>query len=410
MTDINHTNSKTSSKLISKPESTSESMSESMPKSIDHEIYNPIHNSIYSSINDYDYSLPQDLIAQFPPKIRGDSRLLVAQNKEGLVCAIKDHAFNELLSFLKAGDLLVLNNTRVLPARIFAQKATGGQCEILVERVLSETTILAHIRASKSPKVGQTLLINGIPQFIMHARSNTHIKSHGLPNAAELQNLSDNPLFILETIDKQAVLPVLEAYGHMPLPPYIERADELDDLERYQTVFSQEKGAVAAPTAGLHFTTTMLAALKEKGIECNYITLHVGAGTFQPVRVDLLEDHHMHYEWINVPKATIDAIALTKSRGKRVIAVGTTVVRALETAALAEPLSAFTGETNIFIKEGFEFKVIDGLLTNFHLPKSTLLVLVSALMGHEQIKHIYQHAIKQKYHFFSYGDAMLLLP
>lgn len=344
------------------------------------------------TLQDYDYNLPESLIAQFPPKTRGDSRLLVLQNTNAnpaMPPSLQDLHFNNFIDFLNPGDLLVVNNTRVLPARIFAQKQTGGLCEILVERILTKTSILAHVRASKSPKPQQVIIVNNEPTFIMKARQGA--------------------LFILESIDHKDILTILESIGHMPLPPYITRTDQIEDTERYQTVFNKEKGAVAAPTAGLHFTDMMLTTLTKKGIQLCEITLHVGAGTFQPVRCDNLDNHTMHSEWVNVPQETVDLIQSTKNKNGRIIAVGTTVVRALESAALNANLSAFQGDTNIFIREGFTFKVVDGLLTNFHLPKSTLLVLVSAFIGYEEIKRAYEHAIAQHYRFFSYGDAMLLL-
>ncbi len=336
-------------------------------------------------LSDYDYHLPEALIAQFPPKVRGTSRLLVPKGGE-----IYDHTFEDLIDYLSPGDRIVINNTRVLPARVFAEKETGGKIEIMVERLVSETEVLAQIKASKALKPGQKVIIEGQPLLEMVDR--------------------DEAFFLLKTIDGSPIAIILETYGHLPLPPYITRSDEELDQSRYQTVFNKEEGAVAAPTAGLHFTAEFLERLKAKGIEVTEITLHVGAGTFQPIRTEDLNEHQMHKEWINVPQSAVDEILATKAAGKRVIAIGTTAVRALESAALTGELKPFVGDTNIFIKPGFEFRVIDGLLTNFHLPKSTLLVLVSTLMGKERIEEIYQHAVNERYRFFSYGDSMLLIP
>ncbi|PWD85180.1 tRNA preQ1(34) S-adenosylmethionine ribosyltransferase-isomerase QueA [Ignatzschineria cameli] len=336
-------------------------------------------------LSDYDYHLPEELIAQFPPKVRGTSRLLVPYEGE-----IRDHRFDALVEYLRPGDRIVINNTRVLPARLFGQKETGGKVEIMVERLLTESEILAQIKASKALKPGQKVLIEGVPRLEMVAR--------------------DENFFQLRTIDGTPIAQLLETYGHLPLPPYITRSDEELDQSRYQTVFNKEEGAVAAPTAGLHFTEELLDQLRAKGVDITEITLHVGAGTFQPIRSENLDEHQMHKEWISVPASAVEEIKATKAAGKRVIAIGTTAVRALESAALSGELRPFVGDTDIFIKPGFEFKVIDGLLTNFHLPKSTLLVLVSTLMGKARIEEIYQHAVKERYRFFSYGDSMLLVP
>ncbi len=336
-------------------------------------------------LSDYDYHLPEELIAQFPPKVRGTSRLLIPYEGE-----IRDHRFDALVEYLRPGDRIVINNTRVLPARLFGQKETGGKVEIMVERLLTESEILAQIKASKALKPGQKVLIEGVPRLEMVAR--------------------DENFFQLRTIDGTPIAQLLETYGHLPLPPYITRSDEELDQSRYQTVFNKEEGAVAAPTAGLHFTEELLDQLRAKGVDITEITLHVGAGTFQPIRSENLDEHQMHKEWISVPASAVEEIKATKAAGKRVIAIGTTAVRALESAALSGELRPFVGDTDIFIKPGFEFKVIDGLLTNFHLPKSTLLVLVSTLMGKARIEEIYQHAVKERYRFFSYGDSMLLVP
>ena len=336
-------------------------------------------------LSDYDYHLPEELIAQFPPKVRGTSRLLVPKGGK-----LFDHTFEDLIDYLEKGDRIVINNTRVLPARVFGSKETGGKVEIMVERLVSETEVLAQIKASKALKEGQQVFINGTPYFEMVSR--------------------DDAFFLLKTVDDSPIAKVLEAYGHLPLPPYITRSDEELDQSRYQTVFNKEEGAVAAPTAGLHFTEDFLEKLKAKGIDVTEITLHVGAGTFQPIRVEDLNEHQMHKEWISVPQSAVDEILETKKMGGRVIAIGTTAVRALESAGLSGELKPFVGDTNIFIKPGFTFKVIDGLLTNFHLPKSTLLVLVSTLMGKERMEAVYQHAVTERYRFFSYGDSMLLIP
>ncbi|HAY92294.1 tRNA preQ1(34) S-adenosylmethionine ribosyltransferase-isomerase QueA, partial [Shewanella sp.] len=287
-------------------------------------------------------------------------------------------------------DLMVFNNTRVIPARMFGQKASGGKLEILVERMLDDKRILAHVRSSKSPKVDSLIHLDGGYQMKMVARHDT--------------------LFELELLSELTILEVLEAVGHMPLPPYIDRPDEDADKERYQTVYNQNPGAVAAPTAGLHFDDAMLDALKAKGVNVAFVTLHVGAGTFQPVRVDTILEHKMHSEWANVPQDVVDLIAQTKAAGKRVVAVGTTSVRSLESAARASlgELKAFSGDTDIFIYPGYEFQVVDAMVTNFHLPESTLIMLVSAFAGFDHVMAAYQHAITQKYRFFSYGDAMFV--
>lgn len=343
------------------------------------------------NVADFTYDLPDELIAQYPPEKRGASRLLKVRRDQTLV----DANFAELLNELRAGDVMVLNNTKVVPARMFGQKESGGRIEVLLERVTGEDTLLAQIRASRAPKPGQQLLIDGDDQvrLTVQGRQDTFF---------ELQ------LSGLQT----SVFDWLERVGHMPLPPYIERADEHSDQDRYQTVFAEQKGAVAAPTAGLHYDDDLLAAIRDKGVEIVTITLHVGAGTYQPVRVDSVEEHVMHSEYIDVSESACNAIIAAKQRGGRVLAVGTTVVRSLETAARAAGddvlIAPYAGDTDIFIYPGFQFKVVDLLQTNFHLPESTLLMLVSAFAGTETIRVAYQHAIAQKYRFFSYGDAMLL--
>jgi S-adenosylmethionine:tRNA ribosyltransferase-isomerase len=341
-------------------------------------------------VSDFSFDLPQDLIARFPKEDRTASRLMLLNGKSG---EIKDKGFKDIIDELNKGDLLIFNNTRVIPARLFGQKSSGGKVEVLVERLIDQHGVLAHIRASKSPKVGAELLLEGKVKATMVAR-------HGA-------------LFELKFSDKTSVLDILNDIGHMPLPPYIDRPDEDSDRERYQTVYNEKPGAVAAPTAGLHFDEDILAKIQSKGIELAFVTLHVGAGTFQPVKVDEISDHVMHSEYVEVPQEVADKIQQTKSNGGRVIAVGTTSVRSIESAAQQaksanRPLGEFYGDTDIFITPGYEFLVIDGLLTNFHLSESTLLMLVSAFSGYEHIMLAYQHAIKEKYRFFSYGDAMFL--
>ncbi|MFK5914798.1 MAG: tRNA preQ1(34) S-adenosylmethionine ribosyltransferase-isomerase QueA [Woeseiaceae bacterium] len=340
---------------------------------------------------DFTFELPEELIAQMPMAERTASRLLVLEGESG---NRQDKLFIDLINFLQDGDVLVFNNTQVIPARLHGHKISGGKVEVLVERIIDEHTALAHVRASKSPKPGTTLVFE------------ENIK-------AEVTG-REGDLFIVSFKDNEStsVLDILNRIGHIPLPPYIQRDDESFDHERYQTVYAANPGAVAAPTAGLHFDDAMLEKLAEKNIEQVYVTLHVGAGTFQPVRVDDLSDHHMHSEWIELTEENTKKINKAKSEGRRIIAVGTTSVRCLESAALFSKnkteLCAYSGETDIFITPGYEFKVIDALVTNFHLSESTLLMLVSAFAGYENIKKAYQHAIKEKYRFFSYGDAMFL--
>ena len=294
--------------------------------------------------------------------------------------------FADLLGYLGPGDLMVFNDTRVIPARLFGQKASGGKLEILVERVLAEERVLAHVRSSKSPKPGSRILIDGGAEAEMVARHEA----------------------LFELKFAEPVLPLLERVGHMPLPPYIDRPDEAEDRERYQTVYARNAGAVAAPTAGLHFDEPLLEAIRAKGVATAFVTLHVGAGTFQPVRVDRIEDHHMHREWLQVDQAVVDAVAACRARGGRVIAVGTTSVRSLESAARDGELKAFAGETDIFLYPGRPFHVVDALVTNFHLPESTLLMLVSAFAGYRETMAAYATAVAEGYRFFSYGDAMFI--
>ena len=350
---------------------------------------------------DFDFNLPDSLIAQHPTSQRNASRLLHLIGKTG---QLQDKLFVDLLGFIKAGDLLIFNDTRVIKARLFGVKASGGAVEMLVERVLDAQHVLAHVRASRAPKTGTRIY---------------------LAESFEAEVLGrDDDLFHVKFISEKPVLDLLEQYGALPLPPYITHAAEAEDDARYQTVYAKHMGAVAAPTAGLHFDDAMLAQLKAKGVNIAYVTLHVGAGTFQPVRVDDIKDHKMHSEIYHICAETIAAIKTTKQKGGNVIAVGTTSLRALESAAAInnalstntrapagtspKTLLEISGETNIFITPGFQFKVVDKLITNFHLPKSTLLMLVSAFAGFEHIKAAYAHAVKQQYRFFSYGDAMLI--
>ena len=339
---------------------------------------------------DFTFNLPEDLIAQQPVTERTASRLLVLDGNTGIT---EDKTFTDLSDYLQSGDVLVFNNTQVIPARLHGKKASGGKIEVLVERIIDEHVALAHVRASKSPKPGTELIFE---QDI----------------SAEVTG-RDGDLFVVRFNTEETVLDLLNNIGHMPLPPYIQREDESFDQERYQTVYAKEPGAVAAPTAGLHFDDKMLQRLSDKGIEQVHVTLHVGAGTFQPVRADDLKDHHMHKEWIELTKENCEKINKAKEEGRRIIAVGTTSVRCLESAAIFseddKSLQPYTGETDIFITPGYKFKVIDALITNFHLSESTLLMLVSAFAGYENIKNAYQHAIKEKYRFFSYGDAMFLI-
>ena len=334
-------------------------------------------------LSDFDYHLPDHLIAQHPPAVRGASRLLHVAGP-----TLSDGQFADFASLLAPGDVMVFNDTRVIKARLFGEKASGGKIEALIERVLDEHTALAHVRSSKSPKPGTRLIFAERWEAEMLGR--------------------EGELFKLRFLAEDNLFDILDSSGKLPLPPYIERTAEGEDDERYQTVYAREKGAVAAPTAGLHFTEEMLAALQAKGVELAYVTLHVGAGTFQPVRVENIADHKMHSEIYDVPQRTYDLIQAAHARGSKVRAVGTTSMRALESAARSGELVAGRGETDIFITPGYRFRVVDRLLTNFHLPKSTLLMLVSAFAGYAEMRAAYAHAVQQEYRFFSYGDAMLL--
>jgi S-adenosylmethionine:tRNA ribosyltransferase-isomerase len=341
-------------------------------------------------VSDFSFDLPSELIARFPMAERTGSRLMTLDGNSG---SIVDLGFKDILEQLTRGDLLVFNNTRVIPARMFGEKSSGGKIEVLVERLIDKSTVLAHIRASKSPKIGAELILEGKAQATMIAR-------HGA-------------LFELKFKGEKSILSILDEIGHMPLPPYIDRPDENSDRERYQTVYNEKPGAVAAPTAGLHFDDALLEQLKAKGIEFAFVTLHVGAGTFQPVKVDEIADHIMHAEYVEVSDDVINQIKKTKASGGRVVAVGTTSVRSLESAAKSAQvkgteLTAFYGDTDIFITPGYEFQLVDALLTNFHLSESTLIMLVSAFAGYDNIMKAYQHAISERYRFFSYGDAMFL--
>ena len=337
--------------------------------------------------SDFHFDLPEELIAQFPTEQRDASRLLILDGNSG---DYRDSFFSKFIEELQAGDLLVMNNTKVIPARLFGQKQSGGKVEILIERLLDDKNVLAHVRASKSPKPGTKLIFENNYQ-------------------ADVVERADD-LFML-CFDVDNIETMLSDIGHIPLPPYIQRDDNTTDQSRYQTVYAQHAGAVAAPTAGLHFTEELLEQIKQKGIDITYVTLHVGAGTFQPVRVENITEHKMHAEWIEVNKEVCDRVNDTKAKGGRVIAIGTTSVRSLESAAKhsqSEKLEPYTGDTDIFITPGYQFNIVDALLTNFHLPESTLLMLVSAFAGYENIMQAYQHAVDEKYRFFSYGDAMFL--
>lgn len=339
-------------------------------------------------VEDFNYTLPDELIAQYPLPNRSDSRMLVvARSRDDLV----DSSVKQLTDYLLPGDLLVFNNTRVIPARLWAKKASGGRVEIMIERVEDETHLIAQLRVNRKPVVGTRLIIEQQPEDL------------------EIDVLEREGEFWRLRLVKGAWSQVLIDHGHMPLPPYIERADEASDQERYQTVYSAVPGAVAAPTAGLHFDEGLLAKIKHHGVEMGYCTLHVGAGTFQPIRSDQIEDHIMHKEWMQVDEGLVDQVKQTKARGGRVIAVGTTAVRSLETAAQGGEIEPYQGDSQLFIYPGLTFNIIDGLLTNFHLPGSTLVMLVSAFSGREKILAAYQHAIDERYRFFSYGDATLLL-
>ncbi len=335
------------------------------------------------TLDDFDYSLPADLIAQFPAPERAASRLLRLSGG-----TVSDHRFTELARFLQANDLLVFNDTRVIKARLYGVKASGGKIEALVERVTDPREALVQLRASHAPQPGMRLTFDAVVQ------------------AEVIERRGD--LYLLRFGAAESVLELLERHGHVPLPPYINHADSREDDARYQTVYAQHPGAVAAPTAGLHFDEPMLAQLRGLGVELAWLTLHVGAGTFQPVRVNNLAEHRMHSECYDIPAATVEAVAAARAAGRAVVAVGTTSLRALESAARAGKLRAGCAETDLFITPGYAFRVVDRLITNFHLPRSTLLMLVAAFAGLEPMRAAYRHAIGERYRFFSYGDAMLI--
>lgn len=334
---------------------------------------------------DFHYDLPEELIAKQPAKERRSSRLLVLDGESG---GLTHRAFADILDIVQPGDLMVFNDTRVIPARVFGQKPTGGKIEILVERILEPTLVLAMVRSSKSPQPGTDIILEDGTPIVVGERKGT--------------------FFVLRFPASKPALSVLESIGHMPLPPYIDRADEAQDRERYQTVYNKHVGAVAAPTAGLHFDERLLEELKSKGVEQAFVTLHVGAGTFQPMRVDNIHEHEMHSEYMVVDQEVCDQVKACKARGGRVIAVGTTSVRCLESAARGGELRPFLGETNIFIYPSYRYQVVDALVTNFHLPESTLMMLVSAFAGYQRIMRAYQQAVAERYRFFSYGDAMFI--
>ncbi len=363
------------------------------------------------TLSDFNFTLPPELIAQLPAPERSGSRLL-----DGTLAAPVDRIFRELPALLKAGDLLVFNDTKVIKARLFGAKPTGGKLELLIERVLSGNQVAAHMRVSKKPEVGTTLALTGAP--------GTHdgLCATLLGRWPDAQGAMFR--FVLSNDAGDDPYTLMERHGHVPLPPYITHTDSLEDEQRYQTVFAKNPGAVAAPTAALHFDDALLAALDARGVKRASVTLHVGAGTFQPVKTENLAEHQMHSEWFDVPASTQQAIEDCRTRGGRVVAVGTTTVRTLESWALEigvrfelresqcclvdSALTSISGDTRIFITPGFEFKVVDLLITNFHLPKSSLMMLVSAFAGYDHVQALYAHAIAEKYRFFSYGDAMLL--
>lgn len=341
-------------------------------------------------VSDFEFDLPESLIAKYPTPERSACRLMILDGNSGKT---QQGHFKDVLNLINPGDLLVFNNTRVIPARAFGQKETGGKIEILLERITGEQSALVHMKSSKSPKAGARIILDqGYTATVMGR---------------------EGELFLLQFEGDTPALSVFNAIGHMPLPPYIDRPDEHADRELYQTVYSSRPGAVAAPTAGLHFDEPLLDALKAKGVNLAFLTLHVGAGTFQNIRVDKVEEHHMHSEYAEVPQSVIDQITATRAAGKRVIAVGTTSVRSLETVAqktIAQnlPLAPFVGDTNIFIYPGYQYQLVDALITNFHLPGSTLIMLVSALAGKDHIMKAYHEAVESQFRFFSYGDAMFI--
>lgn len=344
----------------------------------------PESSSSQLSLADFHFDLPDELIARYPTENRTDSRLLCL---DGSTSDIQHRHFHQLIEQLNANDLLVFNNTRVIPARIFGQKATGGKIEILIERIDSETQALAHVRANRTPKSGTEIVLDNGSKLLINGRNEA--------------------LFVLE-LQNGDWQTVMNDVGHMPLPPYIDRDDELEDKERYQTVYSEVDGAVAAPTAGLHFDDELLEKIKQKGVDTAFVTLHVGAGTFSPVRVDDITEHKMHSEWFEVSEEVCEQVKSARTNGGRVIAVGTTSVRCLESASKSGEIQPIRGETDIFIYPGYQFQSVDALITNFHLPESTLMMLVSAFSTKNTILKAYNEAVSEAYRFFSYGDSMFI--
>ena len=344
---------------------------------------------------EFHYNLPQQLIAQKPSEVRSQSRLLHYSRTDQ---EIKHLQFSNIVDLVKPGDLLVFNNTRVIPARIYGYKDTGGKVEILIERLTSEFRCLAHVKASKTPKPGSKLILSNPEKEHQLKQQQFSVSVEG----------REGDLFVLSSDTGSSMAEIMESIGHMPLPPYISREDTMDDFSRYQTVYADNPGAIAAPTAGLHFDQALLDKLKDKGVDSAFVTLHVGAGTFQPVRSEQIEDHEMHFEYLEVAQETVDKCLHTRQNGGRIIAVGTTTVRSLETASQTGQLKAYTGETDIFIYPGYQFKSIDALITNFHLPESTLLMLISAFAGKDEMMRCYTEAVTEEYRFFSYGDAMFI--
>jgi S-adenosylmethionine:tRNA ribosyltransferase-isomerase len=334
--------------------------------------------------SDFRYELPEELIAQYPASARGASRLLCLDGNRG---DLEDRMFADLPQLLRPGDLLVFNDTRVMPARLYGHKGTGGKVEILIERLLDSRRALAHIRASKTPRPGSSISVGDGVELEVGGRRD------------DLFEISTQGIELMELMERQ---------GHMPLPPYIQRDDAELDLERYQTVYARRPGAVAAPTAGLHFEHAMLERLSEMGVESAHVTLHVGAGTFQPVRSERLEEHVMHSEYLEVGEEVCAKARAARGRGGRIVAVGTTSVRSLEAASAEGELKSFKGDTRLFIRPGYRFRSVDAMITNFHLPESTLLMLVSAFAGYDHVMAAYRHAVERRYRFFSYGDAMFL--
>lgn len=334
---------------------------------------------------DFHYELPEELIARYPSEQRSDCRLLCVDGNSG---ELAHRRFPDLLDLLEPGDLLVFNDTRVIPARLHGHKASGGKVEMLLERPLDAHRGLAHLRSSKSPKPGTELHFEGGIRAVVEGRREA--------------------LFELRFLGETPMIELLERHGHMPLPPYITRDDELSDRDRYQTVYARRDGAVAAPTAGLHFDEPLLERLAAKGVESAFVTLHVGAGTFQPVRADDIREHQMHSEWVEVSETVCEQVRAARAAGRRVIAVGTTSVRCLESASAGGEIAPLRGDTDIFIYPGYEWRCVDALITNFHLPESTLLMLVSSFAGYDRVMTAYREAVHERYAFFSYGDAMFL--